>query len=288
MELEQAPAPPEGAPAKRTGGRAGRDLRAAIGVGVGLGAAVLATLYGYRPAFLGVLAVAVCFGLYELVKALQTIGRRVPLPPIWAGGVAMLLLAYEAGAGALLLALLLVIAAVAVWRLPAGARGYLPDVSAAALAVTYVPFLAGFAALLLRSGDGASRVVTFIATVVCSDVGGYTAGVALGRHPMAPTVSPKKSWEGLAGSAVACAAGGAALVNLLLDAPLWHGAVFGLAIVCSATIGDLGESMIKRDLTVKDMGTLLPGHGGVMDRLDSLLPSAPVAWLVLAALVPVH
>jgi phosphatidate cytidylyltransferase len=141
--------------------------------------------------------------------------------------------------------------------------------------------------LLAVPDDGARRVVTFIATVVCSDVGGYAAGAALGRHPMAPTVSPAKSWEGFAGSTIACVLGGTALLTLLFDTPWWQGALFGLAIVVTATLGDLGESMIKRDLGIKDMGSLLPGHGGLMDRLDSLLPAAAVSWLLLSAFAPV-
>ena len=149
-----------------------------------------------------------------------------------------------------------------------------------------MPFLAGFAALMLRPDDGPDRVVVFIVLVVLSDVGGYVAGVLFGKHPMAPTVSPKKSWEGFAGSALFCAVGGAVALPTLLDGAAWQGALFGLALMVTATLGDLGESMIKRDLGIKDMGSLLPGHGGIMDRLDSLLPAAPVAYLLLAWLVP--
>ncbi|MDT7572763.1 MAG: phosphatidate cytidylyltransferase, partial [Actinomycetota bacterium] len=131
--------------------------------------------------------------------------------------------------------------------------------------------------------DGPRRATIFIATVVASDVGGYAAGVLFGKHPMAPTVSPKKSWEGFCGSLVAAGVGGAVLFATLFDASSLLGAVFGLAVVCTATLGDLGESMVKRDIGIKDMGSLLPGHGGVMDRLDSLLPTAPVAFVLLGA-----
>jgi phosphatidate cytidylyltransferase len=128
--------------------------------------------------------------------------------------------------------------------------------------------------------------VVFIVLTVLSDVGGYVAGVLFGKHPMAPTVSPKKSWEGFAGSALFCAVGGAVLLPTLLDGEIWEGVVCGLAVMLAATLGDLGESMIKRDLGIKDMGSLLPGHGGIMDRLDSLLPAAPVTFLLLSWLVP--
>ena len=166
-------------------------------------------------------------------------------------------------------------------------RHAVADLGVSALIATYAPFCAGFAVLLTVPPDGAQRVVAFIATVVCSDVGGYTAGVLAGKHPMAPSVSPKKSWEGFAGSAAACALAGALFLPLMFGSPFWHGLLFGLAVVATATLGDLGESMIKRDLGIKDMGSLLPGHGGIMDRLDSLLPTAPVAWLLLSASAPV-
>ena len=140
--------------------------------------------------------------------------------------------------------------------------------------------------LLLRPDDGPNRVVVFIVLTVLSDVGGYVAGVLFGKHPMAPTVSPKKSWEGFAGSALFCAVGGAVLLPTAARRRVWQGVAVGLAVMLAATLGDLGESMIKRDLGIKDMGSLLPGHGGIMDRLDSLLPAAPVAFLLLSWLVP--
>ena len=139
--------------------------------------------------------------------------------------------------------------------------------------------------LLTVPPDGPRRITAFIATVVCSDVGGYAAGVLFGKHPMAPSVSPKKSWEGFCGSLVACAAAGALFFHFLFHVPWWQGVLYGLCIVASATLGDLGESMVKRDIGIKDMGHLLPGHGGVMDRLDSLLPTAPIAWLLLVGFV---
>jgi len=129
--------------------------------------------------------------------------------------------------------------------------------------------------------DGVARVLCFLIVVVCNDVGGYTTGAKLGRHPMAPTISPKKSWEGFIGSMIFGIVAGTLSVTFMLDGQWWQGALFGAAIVCTATVGDLVESLIKRDLGIKDMGTLLPGHGGLMDRLDSLLPSAVVSWLLL-------
>ncbi len=268
-------------------GRAGRDLRAATAVGLGLALLVVATLLVWKPAFVGLAVVAVAMAVWELGQALAARGIRVPLVPVMLGSVLMLVGAYAGGYQTLVVALGLTVVAVLVWRLGERHYGYLRDVTAGVFVAVYVPFLAGFAMLLVRPEDGPWRVLTCILVVAASDTGGYVAGVLAGRHPMAPTVSPKKSWEGFGGSVVACVAVGMAAVTVLLDGSWWAGAVLGGAAVLTATLGDLGESMIKRDLGIKDMSTLLPGHGGIMDRLDSLLPTAPIAWIVLTALVPV-
>ncbi len=266
--------------------RAGRDLVAAAVVGLALGGAVLATLLVYPPAFLLVLAVAILIGVVELVRALEVGGARAPLAPLLVGTLAMLALAWTRGSDGLVAAFLFTVVAVLLWRLGEGPDGYLRDATTGVFVALYVPLLAGFCVLLLVPDDGAVRVLVFIATVVGNDVGGYTAGVLLGRHPMAPTVSPKKSWEGMAGSIVACVAVATPIVVLGLGGPWWGGVLLGAALAVTATVGDLGESLIKRDLGIKDMGTLLPGHGGIMDRLDSLLPSAAVAYLLLSWVAP--
>jgi len=173
------------------------------------------------------------------------------------------------------------------WRMPAGAAHYVRDVTAALFTAAYVPLFAAFATLMVVEPDGAARVLTFVICVVASDVGGYTAGVLAGKHPMAPTISPKKSWEGFAGSLVTGMVAGALGVVFLLHGPWWAGVLTGALLVVSATLGDLIESLMKRDIGIKDMGTLLPGHGGLLDRLDSLLPTALVAWAALSLLVPV-
>jgi phosphatidate cytidylyltransferase len=282
--MEPVPMEPVPPPERRT--RAGRNLTAAIGVGLGLGAVVLISLYVWKAAFLGVIALAVVLGLWELSNALRADRVRVAVVPIAVGGLAILVAAYAGGSEPMMVALALTVLATMVWRLPENPAGYVRDVTSGIFVTLYVPFLAGFAALLLRDDDGADRVVVFILLTVFSDVGGYVAGVLFGKHPMAPHVSPKKSWEGFAGSALFCAAGGAVILPLLLEGTAVAGAAIGLAVMLTATLGDLGESMIKRDLGIKDMGSLLPGHGGIMDRLDSLLPAAPVTFLLLSWLVP--
>ena len=275
--------PPTGAPSS---GRAGRDLRAAIGVGLGLGAVILLALFIWRPAFLVVVGAAVLVAIVELSRALNAGGFRPPLVPVLVGAVAMVALAWTRGPTGLMIAFLFTVLAVVLWRLAEGPTGYFQDTASGVLVALYVPLLAGFAVLLLVPSDGAARVLIFIATVVCNDVGGYAAGVLKGKHPMAPSISPKKSWEGLGGSIIACMLVATPVLWLTFHGPWWAGLVFGVAIAASATIGDLAESLIKRDLGIKDMGHLLPGHGGIMDRLDSLLPSAAVAWLLLSVLVP--
>jgi phosphatidate cytidylyltransferase len=266
----------------RQGGRAGRNLPAAIGVGLGLGVVVVASLFVWPPAFLGVLAAAVLIGTWEMVRAVEPSGARPPLVPLLAGALAMTSLAWYSGAEALPLTLIATLLAVVVWRLADGVEGYQRDVTVGALIAIYVPFLASFAALLARGDDGSMRVLVTLASVVLSDTGGYGSGVFFGRHPMAPTISPKKSWEGFAGSLVATAIGGALMLYFLLDVDWWWGVLFGLAVSVASVVGDLAESLLKRDLGVKDMGTLLPGHGGMMDRLDSVLLAAPTAYAVLA------
>ncbi|MER7415524.1 phosphatidate cytidylyltransferase [Micromonospora peucetia] len=267
--------------------RAGRNLPAAIAVGVGLGALILVPLFFYPPAFVMVVAAAVGVGIWEMARAVRRSGAHPPLVPLIAGGVLTVGLAWFSGPDALSLGLLVTVLGTMVWRLGDGPRGFQRDLTAAALIAVYVPFLGGFAALLAAPEDGQWRVLVTLAAVVLSDTGGYAAGVNFGKHPMAPSVSPKKSWEGFAGSVTAAALGSALLLWLFLDVAPWWGALFGLAISGAAVLGDLAESMIKRDLGVKDMSNLLPGHGGLMDRLDSILFALPTAYLLLAVFVPV-
>jgi phosphatidate cytidylyltransferase len=279
--LAPTPLPP---PERRR--RAGRNLPAAIGVGLGLGAAILATLFLYRPSFAILVGIVVLYGTFELSRALRAADLRPALVPLALGAGAILAAAWFRGADGLVLAVLLSTAAVLIWRLAAGAARYPQDAAASVLILLYVPTLAAFAVLSVHKPDGAARILAFVATVVCSDTGGYATGVLFGRHPLAPVVSKAKTWEGFAGSVLFCAVSGVLFLTLTFHQAWWTGLLFGLAIVVTATLGDLGESLLKRDLGIKDMGTLLPGHGGIMDRLDSLLPCAAVGYLLLSLFAP--
>jgi phosphatidate cytidylyltransferase len=276
--------PPAPAPQKKS---AGRDLGAAIGVGVGLAVVIIASLFVVKAAFVGVIAVAVVVGLWELTSRLQERkGIKAPLVPLAVGGAAMVVAGYVRGAEGAWVAMALTALAVLVWRMTEPPEGYLKDVTAGVFAAFYVPFLATFVALMLTADDGAWRVLTFLLLTVVSDTGAYAIGWRFGTHKLAPRISPGKTREGLFGAvSFAMVAGALCMQFLIDDGSWWQGLILGLAVAASATLGDLGESMIKRDLGIKDMGTLLPGHGGIMDRLDSLLPTAPVVWLLLVLFV---
>jgi phosphatidate cytidylyltransferase len=267
----------------------GRDLPVAVVVGLGLLGAVAASLFIRKDVFAILAVVAICGAMWELARAFSRRDIHLPLVPLLVGSVGILVSAYTTGPEALVVAFLLTVGGAVIWRvLDGNGRAALRDAAAAAFATTYLPFLAGFALLMLAEDDGPARVAMFVLLGVASDTGGYAVGVLLGRHRMAPTVSPKKTWEGLVGSVVLACVVGVVGAQIAFHAEPVVGVVLGLATVVTATLGDLSESMLKRDLGLKDMGHLLPGHGGILDRLDSLLPTAPAVWLVLSALVPVR
>jgi phosphatidate cytidylyltransferase len=264
--------------------RAGRNLPAAVAVGVGLLVLLGASLWFRPEPFVAFVVVAQSAALWELRTAFARRDIHIPLTPLVVGGAGMAVSAFAAGPEALLVAFILTVGAVVVWRVldGSGPRA-LRDAAAGVFAATYLPFLAGFVLLILDQPDGELRVVLFVLLAVANDVGGYVAGVIFGRHPLARSISPKKSWEGLFGSIALAVAVGVAGALFVLDAPWWLGVALGVLTAVTATAGDLAESLIKRDLDLKDMGSLLPGHGGVLDRLDSLVVTVPFVYLVLAA-----
>ncbi len=285
---------PTDTPAKQRS--AGRDLPAAIAVGVGLVGLVVGTLAFWHWGFVLLCAVMLCMGAWEVSRALQRIGMNAEIVPIIGGTFAMIVGTYAAARDlaflgipwhAVLLGFLgVTVLSALILRFPRGHENFVRDASASVFIVGYIGLLGSFTSLILADEHGAARMVTFLLCVVANDTGGYAVGVLFGKHPLAPRISPKKTWEGLAGSLGLSVAVGAALAVTLLSAPWWVGVILGVAMVVFGTAGDLIESAIKRDVGIKDMSSILPGHGGVMDRLDSLLVAAAPAWLVMFLLVP--
>jgi phosphatidate cytidylyltransferase len=276
-------------------GRAGRNLTAAVGSAVVLLGTVAGSLFFWKTAFMAVVAVAVVVAIWELHRGLNAKRIDIPEQPLMLGGVVMVAVAYFWGAPALVTATAVTALVVMLWLLRRGVDGFVQNATAAVFTLIYVPFLGSFVALMLAEGgdwtttehfdDGVRGIITFILVTIASDIGGYVAGVLFGKHPMAPVISPKKSWEGFAGSLLFCVGAGVALVVYLLDGDWWVGVLLGLIAVVMATLGDLVESVMKRDLGIKDMSQIIPGHGGLMDRLDSLLATIAPIWLLLHYLV---
>ena len=276
------------APEKKTS-RAGRNLPAAIAVGVLLGAMAIGSLLFAPRWWLPLLATAIAIATHEVVRRLREHGYAMPVVPLLIGGQAMIWLAWPWGVAGTLGAYGGTVVVAMVWRLVGqGLReqpvNYLRDVAATILLATWVPLFASFTSLMIFQPNGGGRVFTVIATVVFADIGGYIAGVLFGKHLLAPAISPKKSWEGLGGSLLFGITAAVLSVMFLLHKPAWVGLPLGLMLVITGVLGDLVESQIKRDMGIKDMGTLLPGHGGIMDRIDAMLPSAVAGWIVLTLL----
>lgn len=279
---------PTGEPKKTS--RAGRNLPAAIGVGAFLGFGVIAILVFAPLGWIPVVAVAMAVATLEVVRRLRTAGYSIPIVPLLVGGQAIVWLTWPYGVTGALGAFGGTVVVCMIWRLLSGGlknapQNYLRDVATTVFLAAWIPLFGAFGALLVYPDDGRWRVLCLMLGVVFSDIGGYTAGVLFGKHPMVPAISPKKSWEGFAGSLIFGTAASVLAVAFLLDKPAWVGIPLGIMLVITGTLGDLIESQVKRDLGIKDMGTLLPGHGGLMDRLDSVLPSAVATWIVLTLLV---
>lgn len=256
-------------------------------MGLGLGAVIIASLFVVKVLFLFVVVAAASVGSWELTSRLAERKEiHVAQVPLLLGGVAMLTTGYWIGPQGAAAALALTALALMIWRMTKPPENYLRDITAGVFTAFYVPFLATFVALMLAAHDGPQRIVLFLVVTICSDTGAYAVGYKFGRNKLAPTISPGKTREGLAGGIGLSMLAGALLMQWIIDdGHWWQGLILGGCAAVIATLGDLVESMIKRDLGIKDMGTLLPGHGGIMDRLDSLLPTAPVVWLLLAAFV---
>lgn len=258
--------------------RAGRNLPAAIASSVALAALVLVSLFTVKWLFVIVVVIALLIAAHEFVQAFSGAGIKVARTAVYSATVIIPVVAYLFGPIPQLMITGLAVVLSMLWRIRRGIDGYVRDVTASIFIIAYIPFLAGFLMLTLANEDGPIRVLVFLLLTTGNDIGGYAVGVFFGKHPIAAHVSPKKSWEGFAGSLLVQSVVGAISFVYLLEAPWWQGVVMGVLMAITATAGDFAESAMKRDLGVKDMGSLLPGHGGMMDRLDSLIPNAFTSW----------
>ncbi|MEE6176460.1 phosphatidate cytidylyltransferase [Mycobacterium sp. 050134] len=296
-EPARAAEPAARQPAKKTS-RAGRDLPAAIAVGLSIGAVLIVTLLFAPRYWVAIVAVAIVVATHEVVRRLREAGYLIPIIPLLIGGQVTIWLTWPFHAAGALAGFGATVVVCNFWRLfmqdnskrpepfdGSPSANYLRDASATIFLAAWVPLFASFGALLVYPKDGAGRVFCLMITVVASDVGGYAVGVLFGKHPMVPAISPKKSWEGFAGSMIFGTTAAVLTATFLAHKSWWVGLLLGVVLVLTCILGDLVESQVKRDLGIKDMGRLLPGHGGLMDRLDGVLPSAVAAWTVLT-LVP--
>lgn len=280
---------------ERIKARTGRNLLGAIGIGVLLGGLLLVSLLVNKDLFMVFAVVLLGVSSFELSTALRHMNRRVPRTPSVISTVVAVPVAYYVGILGVLAVVIVGIAFTGIWRWfevrrgfhVAGSAGLRADVYAAALVQGYVTLLGGFCVALVAKPDGQWWTLAFLITVVSVDTGAYISGLNFGKHPMAPKISPKKTWEGFAGAAVFAIVAATILSLFMIHQPWWFGIIFGLVILASATLGDLGESHLKRVIGIKDMSHWLAGHGGFLDRLDSILPSALIAYVLYMIVVGV-
>lgn len=268
---------------------AGRNLPVTIGVGIGLGALVIFAMWAGQLAWYIVVAAAVAVAMWEVLTRLREHSYHLPRTLMILGGQAMVWSSWPLETKGLMAVYVISVLALMFGRLFHNGRhrppiNYLRDMSVGVFVLTWIPMFGSFAAMLSATSQGAATILVFMLCVVASDTGGYITGVMFGSHPMAPAVSPKKSWEGFAGSIVFGMVTGALSIHFLLEREAWVGAIMGLGLVVCASLGDLVESQFKRELGIKDMSNILPGHGGLMDRLDGMLPAAMVTWVAISFL----
>ena len=261
--------------------KAGRKLLPSIGVGLSLIGLVWFALSYQREIFAIVVAIAVVLGVREIVRAFAAHSITVSFNGLALATIGLSYATWNGGVAGLAIATAIAFPLLLIRALIQGPEGFVAKATGTTFALLYLPFLAGFLILLAIPSTGFQRVMTFMVLVGCNDTFGYIVGVLFGKHPLVPTISPKKTWEGLAGSTIFTVIGGCLAFNYIMDMHWWIGIIVGLMIVFTATCGDLIESAMKRDMSLKDMGSLLPGHGGMLDRLDSVVLSAPAMWLAL-------
>jgi phosphatidate cytidylyltransferase len=266
--------------------RAGRPLWQAITFGLLLGGVFLASLFWLVELFVVFVTGLVIFAVLELAGALKEKGRLRTRWPLVIVSASMVPVAFFQGAEGHLWSLVVAMVAVTLMRVgrsvfdPPARATTVPDIGVAIMVLAYIPFLAGFAVAIAAVPGGVWWVFAGVIVVVSVDVAAYVSGLSFGKHPLAPKISPKKTWEGFLGSLIAALVAGGLVGTLMLSQPVWVGLLLGALLLGSATLGDLIESLIKRDLAIKDISSWLPGHGGFLDRLDSMLPSMAMLYVL--------
>ena len=261
--------------------RAGRKLIPSIGVGIAILTLVIGSLSFFdRVLFLALALAFVYRGIWEMDRALSRANISI-CNSLYLSATIIFLAAWFEGIAGIAVSTAITIPFTLVAILTRGPKAFVRNAFASIFTLAYIPFLASFLLVMAKEEDGLRRIMTLVALVACNDTFGYIFGVLLGKHRIAPAISPKKSWEGLVGSILFTGLGGSLMLSTYFDQPWWVGALVGLGAVVTATSGDFIESAIKRDLDLKDMGALLPGHGGVLDRLDSVLLTSPFVWAIL-------
>jgi phosphatidate cytidylyltransferase len=261
--------------------KAGRKLGPSILVSFAILAVVFLTISFAPPLFAIFAWIAILLAGRELTRAYRAGGIDLPDNAISLAITLLLAAAWFGRVSGLAVAIAIAIPCVLVYILLRDPKDFVRKSTAAAFAIFYLAFLGGFILLLAHDKDGLVRIFTLVVLVSCNDTFAYLFGVLIGKHPLAPQISPKKTWEGLIGSVIATTIGAALVFEFALDHNWWIGAAIGLGAVVTATCGDLIESAVKRDLSIKDMGTILPGHGGILDRIDSVLFTGPAVWFAL-------
>jgi phosphatidate cytidylyltransferase len=264
--------------------RAGRKLLPSIAVGLLLLAIIFSTMAFIPELFALFVGIAVLIALREMTSALRSRDIDINFLHLSVTTALVLLSAWVGGLPGLSVSIVIGLISILFLVLLKGTEGFIKNATASAFALMYPGFVAGFIFLLARSGEGFSYIATLVILVGCNDTFAYVFGVLFGKHPLASKISPKKTWEGFLGGMIFAAIGSALAFYYLLDYHPVMGALAGFAGALAATVGDLVESAIKRDLSIKDMGTLLPGHGGMLDRIDSVLITAPILWCCIELL----
>jgi len=274
-----------------TAGTGGRDMRVAVGSGLLLGIAALLCFAAGTVASMVIVCVVVLLATAEAYAAFR---RAQYHPATLLGLVAVLSLlieTYNKGVAALPLVLVLLVAGSFIWYLARVEPAAEPvsGITATVFVFVWVGAFGSFAALLLNPNlfpnrHGIAFVLAAVIVTVADDVASLLVGSAMGHHQLAPSISPNKSWEGLIGGAVAAILVSVVVVHFIHPWTISKAAIYGVVVAVVAPLGDLSQSMIKRHLGLKDMGRLLPGHGGILDRVDGLLFVIPATYFVVKAM----